>query len=772
MVKLFVGPRSCLPVFVLALVTAIAAADEVPKPRTKQSSTLARVFAAWKARQERVKSFHAVWDTRIVFPKGAYSFPLLRGLAGLRSAGAKLDGERDLELTLRQSEWWGEGADRLRSEFGEVVYDDASGWKEQARFRLSHDGSLYSRLYVLANKSEAPTLAIWRDVSTPNLSWWLNGEWLPNEREVDLGPLRFALRPLRPTPEWSSENCRVISENAMLGNVPCIKIQMDEPYHSERCWIDPGRDYSVIRWERRQGGVSIEVGVTITRGDDQEWLPAQWTWKLPQTEGGRPALLEARVTTYTINKKLPEGTFTPSGPTGTRAFDARVSVPIYKTDDKTGMLPPDAARKTLAAIAAAWSRRQAQTKSFKFTWEQDRIPLRGKPFPQSRHSVCVDGEKFADEFSIPGWTRAQPKRTKSRLRLGGMESGTVHQSKTAFDGLTRRGLSLSDSPRNPCYVTIDSTPPRTNKEAREWEVLFVFRPIHPRLGRIDATQLGDPSQFRVLAERAKIGDAACVVIQHELREGWTESYWLDPARDYLPLRQHETVRGQDFMRVDLSYRPDGKGWIPAGWTETLIGSGGEVLVGSTSTVTSFAVNQPIPASEFEIAIPPGAHVEDTRGDAEDAARDAKLAAEVKAGELKQKPKMRPLKPIYDPFADAAADVQAALKAARETKRRVLIEFGAGWCPGCCYLGVLLKENAEIAAAVKKGFVMVLVDIDYESGRKMHGKYVPESQRNSFPHLAVLDSDGQVLANDDTTDLTDGEDFDIAKVKAFLARWTR
>ena len=117
--------------------------------------------------------------------------------------GRKLDGERDLELTLRQSEWWGEGADRLRSDFGEFVYDDASGWAERARFRLSHDGSLNSRLYVPANKSESPTLAIWRDVSPLNHSKWTNSDWLPKEREVDLGPLRFALRPLRPTPEWA-----------------------------------------------------------------------------------------------------------------------------------------------------------------------------------------------------------------------------------------------------------------------------------------------------------------------------------------------------------------------------------------------------------------------------------------------------------------------------------------------------------------------------------------------------------------------------------------
>ena len=110
--------------------------------------------------------------------------------------------------------------------------------------------------------------------------------------------------------------------------------------------------------------------------------------------GQGSALLEARVTAYAIDKKFPEGTFTPSE--ANRApceFDARVSVPIYKTDDKTGMLPPNEAHKTLAAIADAWSRRQAQTKSFKFTWEQDRIPLtRANLFP-GHATRCVSTAK-------------------------------------------------------------------------------------------------------------------------------------------------------------------------------------------------------------------------------------------------------------------------------------------------------------------------------------------------------------------------------------------
>jgi hypothetical protein len=79
-------------------------------PHNEHSPTLARVFSAWKARQERVKSLHIVWDTRIVLPKGAYAFPRGRGLAGLRTWGVESDGDKNVEFTLRQSECGAKGA--------------------------------------------------------------------------------------------------------------------------------------------------------------------------------------------------------------------------------------------------------------------------------------------------------------------------------------------------------------------------------------------------------------------------------------------------------------------------------------------------------------------------------------------------------------------------------------------------------------------------------------------------------------------------------------
>ena len=128
--------------------------------------TLRKVFAAWKARQARIKSFYFAWNLRVALRKGyqfvpkGYRVPLARGLAGVRKGGDAIDAEKDLEFIVPQSEWSGEGLDRVRSDFSEFVYSSAEGWKETGRFRITQVGSLNSRLQVPARAGEAPTIAI------------------------------------------------------------------------------------------------------------------------------------------------------------------------------------------------------------------------------------------------------------------------------------------------------------------------------------------------------------------------------------------------------------------------------------------------------------------------------------------------------------------------------------------------------------------------------------------------------------------------------------
>src|SRR5580704_4229455 len=246
-----------------------------------RSPALARVFDAWKARQERIKSFYFVWNLRVALPKG-YKFPFARGLAGVRRGDVVLNADKDVEFTVPQSEWSGEGLDRLRSDFSEFVYNGVEGWKETGRFRITQEGRLNSRLHVPTHSGEAPTIAIWRKVAIKNPSnWSSSGDYLLDDLDVDLTPLRLALRPLSPASDWAPENSRVLSEDVLVGNAHCIKLQMDKVNHSEQCWVDPSRDYSVVRWERRQSeGEPLNIAIDAQQGVDREWLPARWSWRL------------------------------------------------------------------------------------------------------------------------------------------------------------------------------------------------------------------------------------------------------------------------------------------------------------------------------------------------------------------------------------------------------------------------------------------------------------------------------------------------------------
>jgi hypothetical protein len=64
--------------------TGTAHALQNPLP-SSPSATLARVFAAWQARQARVQSLHFTWDCRVSIPKG-YLAPNDLVVGGLKSA--------------------------------------------------------------------------------------------------------------------------------------------------------------------------------------------------------------------------------------------------------------------------------------------------------------------------------------------------------------------------------------------------------------------------------------------------------------------------------------------------------------------------------------------------------------------------------------------------------------------------------------------------------------------------------------------------------------
>ena len=133
--------------------------------------------------------------------------------------------------------------------------------------------------------------------------------------------------------------------------------------------------------------------------------------------------------------------------------------------------------------------------------------------------------------------------------------------------------------------------------------------------------------------------------------------------------------------------------------------------------------------------------------------------------LNSKPK-RP--PIYNEKADAKAEIEAALKVAKREHKRVLLKFGGNWCGWCYKLHDVFTHDAEVAAVLNQGFVVVLVDVN--GNKKLFNKYAPDEKRPGYPYLVVLDADGKILKDEQTDELEAGPKHDPAKVKAFLVQW--
>ncbi|HEV2677987.1 MAG TPA: thioredoxin family protein [Aliidongia sp.] len=125
---------------------------------------------------------------------------------------------------------------------------------------------------------------------------------------------------------------------------------------------------------------------------------------------------------------------------------------------------------------------------------------------------------------------------------------------------------------------------------------------------------------------------------------------------------------------------------------------------------------------------------------------------------------------YDEAADAHQSLAAALAAAKASGKKVLVDFGANWCPDCRALGGIMsvdKVQAYVAAHYEVAVIDVgrfnkNLDIAAAYGVKIHG----------IPTVMVIDpASNQVLNRDGLEALGDAGTMPAQAVVDQLVTWT-
>lgn len=88
----------------------------------------------------------------------------------------------------------------------------------------------------------------------------------------------------------------------------------------------------------------------------------------------------------------------------------------------------------------------------------------------------------------------------------------------------------------------------------------------------------------------------------------------------------------------------------------------------------------------------------------------------------------------------AQDFQIALKWAKDSQKNVFVLFTSKTCSWCEVFKKRTLTNLEVQTKLKKGYVIVKVDVDVEKHKALAEKYGV----HGIPHLFVMDHTGKVL----------------------------
>jgi thioredoxin-related protein len=135
------------------------------------------------------------------------------------------------------------------------------------------------------------------------------------------------------------------------------------------------------------------------------------------------------------------------------------------------------------------------------------------------------------------------------------------------------------------------------------------------------------------------------------------------------------------------------------------------------------------------------------------------------------------KEIYDADLDVSQAIETARSNTKQKHKRILLMFGANWCPWCQRLHHLMESNFKIKNLLAEHYELILVDLGKRDRNMDIDALYGQPNKLGIPVWVLLDKEGSILKTQETGCWEFGQKskrkgHDPEKVIAFLEHWAR
>jgi thioredoxin-related protein len=124
--------------------------------------------------------------------------------------------------------------------------------------------------------------------------------------------------------------------------------------------------------------------------------------------------------------------------------------------------------------------------------------------------------------------------------------------------------------------------------------------------------------------------------------------------------------------------------------------------------------------------------------------------------------------IYSSHTNPRDEIKSAVVSAASDCRRILLVFGADWCPWCNRLSKFFDENEKVAATLKNDFILVKVDLGrWDKNLDLMEKFKVD-RKAGIPSFVVLDSNGGWVKFQESGVLEEGKGYSEEKTLQFFS----